>query len=71
MESHLFKVLSEKGMEEAIKVFYNFYPIQMVKQGSTIIKNLQMIESHLNSQKDEVVPKYTLSDFTIPEGILH
>jgi hypothetical protein len=43
----------------------------MVKQGSTIIKNLQMIESHLNSQKDEVVPKYTLSDFTIPEGILH
>lgn len=65
MEDHLFDVTKEEGLDKAIEVLYEFYPQQMVKQGSSIIRNLMIVEAHTENLRPDIPPKFKTTDFVI------
>lgn len=71
LHEHLHEVLLSDGLYAAIQVLYNVYPKQAVKNGSTIVRNLQMMDDYYQVRKDiNEAPKYTMNDFTnVPNEI--
>ena len=65
MEDHLFDVTKEEGLDKAIEVLYEFYPQQMVKQGSSIIRNLMIVEAHTENLRPDIPPKFKTTDFVL------